>query len=210
MGILKSLATIVVVVLVLLIKLQVLSLEANNNPDLAPQANSLACETVNRSHTETIDRAVKLMRNARIGEDLYIELVERNTCIAVDSLHESVLAMAVTDANYIVASQDLLEDESIRVVAATFVHEATHIVTIQDGLDCRDSCTLIGMSGGTIALELEIPAYRAEAQYWLEKYGSDGKANPQTVEEVALNHLMFAYQQGERAFVRFVRIHLGG
>jgi hypothetical protein len=96
-----------------------------------------------------------------------------------------------------------VDDGEADVLAAIMVHEATHVDRYLQGTACSyaDRCTLLPNG---VELEEEIAAHGAEAEWWIESYGEDGKRFAFGY-DYGMNELVEAYLDGPAAFAAYVR-----
>lgn len=89
------------------------------------------------------------------------------------------------------------------VLASILAHEATHIERAVSGTACYyvDACTTLPNG---VELEEEIVAHEAEAKWWLDAYGTDGKDRAFAA-DAGQNRLKAAYLRGPADFRTFVR-----
>lgn len=83
----------------------------------------------------------------------------------------------------IVVSEEI-RDESADVQAAVLIHETIHVAQYSDSKKKRSPAECITE---------EIEAFKAEAQWWAERYGRDGKDQPNRVEQ-RMNNLVLAWR----------------
>lgn len=84
--------------------------------------------------------------------------------------------------NRIVVSEEI-RDESADVLGAVLIHETIHVAQYRDSKKKRSPAECITE---------EIEAFKAEAQWWAERYGRDGKDQPNRVEQ-RMNNLIQAW-----------------
>ena len=88
------------------------------------------------------------------------------------------------------------------VLAAVLVHEATHVDRAVSQVACYvvDACTILPNG---VAVEEEVAAHGAEAEFWLQAYGRDGK-DWAFSRDHNQNLLKSAYLEGPDSFFAFV------
>ncbi len=84
--------------------------------------------------------------------------------------------------NRIVVREEL-RNASADVLAAVLIHETMHVAQYRERSGLRSPAECV---------EDEIEAFKAEAQWWAEWHGHDGKDNPNQVEQ-RMNELMYAW-----------------
>ncbi len=182
-------------------------------PALTPKPPSQPidfCDGVTSVQKRAIADGVALWRATDEGARLYDVLVENGVCIGTQDLDfNSAYATSrwspfdgwsnseINIGDYYV---DWLYPD---VIAAILAHEATHIDRAISGTACYyvDACTTLPNG---VELEEEIVAHEAEALWWLEAYGRDGKDRAFT-SDAAENRLKAAYLRGPEVFREFVR-----
>ena len=154
-------------------------------------------------------KALDLMRGTPDGEKLFNLLVDNDVLISVEDLSYNAGFTASTWTKFgwkesnIVISSDAVRSRTVDVLAAILVHEATHAERAIDEKACfyADDCETL--SNGVDITE-EIIAHSAEAQFWEELYGDDGK-DIATGAATGENSLLDAYLSGTAKFSQFVR-----
>jgi hypothetical protein len=168
------------------------------------------CKGVTDRAGGQIDSALIQMRRTSEGARLAKMLAKHDVCIGVEDLEfNSGYASAERswtgswDDSYIAIDEDLLSIASADVVAALLVHEATHIDRYISGDACGafDGCEVLDNG---VVLEEEIAAHAAEAEWWIDVYGPNGRRTDSAY-GYSLNLLATAYRQGDAAFRDFVR-----
>ncbi len=178
----------------------------------APQLASYPiCSGVTGDDEDDLEAGMNLMRGTTEGERLFDQLVDEDICVTVEDIgYNSGYAYGrqspldgTWSESYIAVAADLLHSGETDAIASLLVHEATHIDRYVNGLACnyRDSCTTL-VNG--VDLEEEIAAHGAEAQWWVEAYGGDGKRFA-TGYDYGLNRLARAYGEGPSVFGAYVQ-----
>jgi hypothetical protein len=175
-----------------------------------PEAPVSFCDGVSSNDQRAITDGVAYLRGTDTGSRLYDLLVQEGVCIGTKNLDfNSAYATSrwSPDAGWsdseIVIGEYYVDWLYPDVIAAILAHEATHIERAVNGTACyyADACTIL--SNG-VDLEEEVVAHEAEAQWWIEAYGRDGKDRAFTT-DASENRLKAAYLRGPAAFREFVR-----
>jgi hypothetical protein len=169
------------------------------------------CPAVVRSYAERIRDGLAVMRRTSEGERLFHLLLERDACVEVEHLREPVLARALPrgplgdlwSESAIQVDADVVRDLAPDLLAPLLVHEAAHIERFVTGADCFSTRTCTFLASGA-KLEEEVAAHAAEARWWIEVYGEDGKGEPGR-HGASLDRLARVYLTGDGPFERFVR-----
>jgi hypothetical protein len=114
--------------------------------------------------------------------------------------------VALKESNIVIAS-DAVRSRTVDVLSAILVHEATHAERAIDEKACfyADNCETLPNG---VDITEEIIAHSAEAQFWEELYGKDGK-DVATGAATGENSLLDAYLSGTAKFSQFVRVLRG-
>jgi hypothetical protein len=175
-----------------------------------PEAPVAFCDGVSEVDQRAITDGVAYLRATDMGTQLYDLLVQEGVCIGTKDLDfNSAYATsrwspstAWSDSEIIIGEYyvDWLYPD---VIAAILAHEATHIQRAVDGTACYyvNACTVLPNG---VDLEEEIVAHEAEAQWWIDAYGRDGKDRAFAA-DASENRLKAAYLRGPTAFREFVR-----
>jgi hypothetical protein len=167
------------------------------------------CDTVTESQSRVMTDAVALMRATERGAALYDLLEREGVCIGIEEIeYNSAYALSRWSPENGWADSEIRVDDSFitslypDVLAAIFVHEARHIERAIERTACyyADACTTLPNG---VELEEEVEAHGAEAEWWIEMYGRDGKEwafGP----DHAQNQLKAAYLRGPAEFRDFV------
>ncbi len=169
------------------------------------------CASVSASDGRDLADAMNLMRRTDEGRRLFDQLLDELVCVGVEDIpYNSGYAYASQSSltgdwsrSTIMVDSDILHAGESDVVAALLVHEATHIDRYINGLACDydESCTVLANG---VELEEEVAAHAAEAEWWIEAYGEDGKRFAIGY-DYGLNRLADAYLEGRVAFESHVR-----
>ncbi len=183
--------------------------EEPNLGRLTGAARTPFCDDVAAEDQRPIADAINLMRRTAEGERLFRQLVDAGICVGTDEIpYNSGYAYIVKSfgswsRSYInIATRHVRADEP-DVLAALLIHEATHVDRYLNAEACtyEESCTVLANG---VDLEEEIAAHAAEAEWWIQAYGKDGKrfAFGYAFGE---NELVKAYLRGPEAFAAYVR-----
>ncbi|CAN5562512.1 hypothetical protein BH23CHL5_BH23CHL5_00600 [soil metagenome] len=184
--------------------------ETPGRPPVPAESSLNLCDDLPVHQVRTLDTAVALMRATDHGRDLFELLESEGVCIGVDNLpYNSAYAMSRYSPAAGWSESRVIIDESYvtilypDVLAAILVHEATHVDRAVNRTACyyADACTTL--ANGVI-LEEEIVAHGAEAEWWIEMYGRDGK-DWAFNKDHSQNQLKAAYLRGPGEFRQFVR-----
>jgi hypothetical protein len=171
---------------------------------------SIVCNDVTPDDAVIVQRAASLMRKTSNGDRLYQEMTDNGVCITIRELdfhaglaHPWHSLISGWKHSYIEVDTEHLRESSLDIVATTFVHESTHIDRAIHQADCsyQGDCTIL--SNG-VRLDEEIAAHGAEAQWWIDVYGTEGKA-PRTADDVWENQLAAAYETSSQFFASYIR-----
>ncbi|HEY7032449.1 MAG TPA: hypothetical protein VH482_14005 [Thermomicrobiales bacterium] len=170
---------------------------------------SVLCRDVAATEATRLSRGFALMRRTREGDRLYEELIGNNVCVTVrDLTYYAGLALprqAIGGGwghSTIEIDREQVDTAGADVLAATLVHEATHIDRSIQGTNClnHDDCTVLDNG---VVLDEEVAAHAAEARWWLAAYGRRGKTNPDSAAAWE-NQIAAAYLAGPATFEEFV------
>lgn len=168
------------------------------------------CPGAAESSIKPMRLAFGLMRGTEEGARLYTMLVEHDVCVSVADLD---YAMAYAQSRWssisgwyestIVVDRVLVRSGGAPELAAVLMHEATHVARVISGESCQlaDDCRLL--SNG-VAIDEEIAAHAAEAEWWIEAFGADGKRFAFGSQDVGENNVAEAYLAGEEAFRDYI------
>ncbi len=183
--------------------------EEPNLGRLTGAARTPFCDDVAPQDQRPIVDAINLMRRTAEGERLFRQLVAEGICIRTGEIpYNSGYAYMVKSfgswsRSYIkIATRHVRADEP-DVLAALLVHEATHVDRYLNGEACtfEESCTTLENG---VELEEEIAAHAAEAEWWIQAYGKDGKRFAFGF-DFGENQLVKAYLQGPDVFAAYIR-----
>lgn len=168
------------------------------------------CPSTGADDEQRLERGMDLMRGTTEGERLFDQLVSNGICVGTEDIaYNSGYAYGKQSpvdgswsSSYIIVATDLLRSGETDVLAALLVHEATHIDRYINDLACNytDSCTVLPNG---VDLDEEIAAHTAEAQWWIQAYGTDGKRFA-TGYDYGVNRLARAYGEGSTVFDAYV------
>lgn len=153
--------------------------------------------------------AMNLMRRTAEGSRLFDQLLDEGICVGVEEIsYNSGYALAREtsqgdwSSSYIMADRDIVDSGETDVLAALLVHEATHIDRFIHGLACslQDRCATLPNG---VDLDEELAAHAAEAEWWREAYGDDGKRFALGY-GYGMNQLLEAYLGGADEFAEYV------
>jgi hypothetical protein len=197
---------------------RVLAAEVGEDPHLPanpPSGPLPLCESVPPQSERPLAEAFGLMRATDEGQRLYEMLVTNGICIQIEDLAYNAGYSRPTwsahdgwHGSVISVDRSLVRTSSEDVLAALFVHEATHMARAVDETGCwvGDSCTMLRNG---VMLEEEIAAHAAEASWWIAMFGVDGKRFALS-EDAGENRLASAYREGDAAFTNYVREYRSG
>jgi hypothetical protein len=188
---------------------QVLVDTAAENPHFDPNPPSGAvpiCPGAAESSIKPLRLGFGLMRGSEEGLRLYEVLVDHDVCISVEDLS---FAAAYAQSRWssvtgwvestIVIDRSLVRSGGAAKLAAVMVHEATHVDRMISGQSCQlsDDCKLL--SNG-VPIDEEIAAHTAEAEWWIEAFGQDGRDMAFDSGDLGENAIADAYLDGRMAF----------
>lgn len=168
------------------------------------------CTGVSDADARDLADAMNLMRRTAEGQRLFDQLLNQGICVGVEEIaYNSGYALARETGNddwsssYIMADRDIIDAGETDVLAALLVHEATHIDRFVNGLACtfRDRCTTLPNG---VELDEELAAHAAEAEWWREAYGDDGKRFALGY-GYGMNQLLRSYLAGSEDFSAYVQ-----
>ena len=167
------------------------------------------CADVAETNARDLADAMNLMRRTAEGRRLFDQLVDQGICVGVEEIaYNSGYALAREtfpgdwSRSYIRVDRDIIDSGETDVLAALLVHEATHIDRFVNGLACTFGGTCVTLPNG-VDLDEELAAHAAEAEWWQEAYGDDGKRFALGY-GYGLNRLLQAYQEGTDEFTAYV------
>lgn len=167
------------------------------------------CATVESADARDLADAMNLMRRTSEGSRLFDQLLFQGICVGVEDLaynsgYAQTRQVSPGDwsQSFIMVDRDMIDSGETDVLAALLIHEATHIDRFVNGLACSYSGTCVTLANG-VALYEEVAAHAAEAQWWQEAYGDDGKRFTLGY-GYGLNQLLKAYLAGGDDFLAFV------
>lgn len=175
-----------------------------------PIADYPVCDGVSSDDAKRLDSGMDLMRGTDEGERLFDQLSQVGVCVRVEQLNYNTGYAYATQSpddgswagSYIAIDQDVLRSGENDVLAALLVHESTHIDRYVHHQACNytDSCTVLPNG---VDVEEEVAAHGAEAQWWIDAYGSNGKRFA-TGYDYGENRLVAAYIEGPEVFRAYV------
>lgn len=166
-------------------------------------------DSVNAVYTGVLERAFDLLRATDEGARLFDVLVNNNVLVSVEELPYNA---GYTRTRWAwhgwIGSQIVIDAESVRTrnldsLAAILVHEAAHAERAIDGEACFYEETCDTLPNG-VELTEEIAAHGAEARFWQELFGADGKRFAYGSDS-GQNRLLEAWRKGDTAFAAYVR-----
>jgi hypothetical protein len=185
----------------------------NEHPHFAavPTGDSVPiCPSVPPRYVPALTSAFGLMRGAPDGAHLYEVLVSHDVCVQLADIPYNggyATSWRETSGRWVRGSitldQDYIRSRQADVVAAMLVHEATHIERAINGTSCDDTHNCETLANG-VELDEEVAAHEAEAQFWIEAYGKNGKRFTIGA-DYGENQLASAYDDGASAFRTYVR-----
>ncbi|HET8523483.1 MAG TPA: hypothetical protein VFL82_09625 [Thermomicrobiales bacterium] len=188
----------------------------NEHPHFAavPTGDSAPiCSSVPQRYVPALTAAFGLMRGAPDGAHLYNVLVSHDVCVQLANIPYNggyATSWRETTGRWVRGSITLdegyIRSRQADVVAAMLVHEATHIERAIDGTSCDDTRNCETLANG-VELDEEVAAHAAEARFWIEAYGKNGKRFTIGA-DYGENQLASAYDDGPidfRAYVRKLR-----
>jgi hypothetical protein len=146
-----------------------------------PVSPPRVCDDMNPALVGPLNDAVALMRATATGLPLYDIIQAEGICIGgTDLPYNSAFASARWSSLDGWAGSEIRIDRSYftslypDVLAAILVHEAIHIQRAVERTACyyADACSPLPNG---VFLEEEVVAHAAEAQFWIDLYGRDGK-----------------------------------
>jgi hypothetical protein len=171
---------------------------------------SLVCDDVDAEDAAIIARSSRLMQQTTNGSRLYKEMTDNGVCVTVRELnfhaglaHPWHSLFSGWGHSYIEIDAEHLRNSSLDILTTTLVHESTHIDRAIQHADCsyQGECTVL--SNG-VRLDEEIAAHGAEAQWWIDFYGTSGKP-VRSSDDVWENQLASAYLEGSSYFENYIR-----
>lgn len=167
------------------------------------------CSGVSTEDGRDLADAMNLMRRTAEGRRLFDELVNNGICVGVEAIaYNSGYALARQASpgdwsrSYIRVDRDMIDSGETDVVAALLVHEATHMDRFINGLACTYGDSCVTLPNG-VNLDEEVAAHAAEAVWWQEAYGDDGKRFALGY-GYGMNQLLHAYRAGSEDFTAYV------
>jgi hypothetical protein len=154
--------------------------------------------------------AFGLMRGTEEGLRLYEVLIDNDVCVTIDDLSYAIAyaqsqwsPISDWSESRIVVDREIVRSGGADLLAAVLVHEATHIDRAISGASCyrTDDCQLLPNG---VAIDEEIAAHAAEAEWWIEAFGADGKNRSFGGYDYAENGIADAYLRGEDSFREYI------
>jgi hypothetical protein len=184
----------------------------NEHPHFAavPTGNTAPiCPSVPRRYVPALTSAFALMRGAPDGAHLYDVLISHDVCVQLADIPYNggyATSWRETSGRWVRGSitldQDYIRTRQADVVAAMLVHEATHIERAINGTSCDDTHNCEKLANG-VELDEEVAAHAAEARFWIEAYGKNGKRFTIGA-DYGENQLASAYDDGASAFRAYI------
>lgn len=167
------------------------------------------CAGVTETDARDLADAMNLMRRTTEGRRLFDQLVQQGICVGIEEIaYNSGYALARESfggnwsRSYIRVDRDIVDSEETDVLAALLVHEATHMDRFVNGLACTYEDRCVTLPNG-VDLDEELAAHAAEAEWWHEAYGDDGKRFALGY-GYGMNQLLEAYLAGNGEFTGYV------
>lgn len=166
------------------------------------------CDGVADGERVILTRSFETMRRTLEGVRLSDQLVAEEICVEVEPIenaggyvhYERGFFGRSADARLVVARM-MLEYGDDDTIASVLVHEATHLDRAINDIDCG-RCERLPNG---INLDEETAAHAAEAEWWIARYGADGRQSWAPYTWYSIDNLAFAYQRGPDAFREYVR-----
>jgi len=166
------------------------------------------CAGVSDGERTILARSFATMRLTDEGVRLSDLLITEDICVEVEPIEHAggyaEYSRGVLGANSkgrLVVARMLLAYGDDDTIAAMLVHEATHVDRLING----SSCGRCERLPNGLDLDEETAAHAAEAEWWIARYGPDGRQSWAPYSWYSLDNLAFAYQDGPEAFREFVR-----
>ncbi|HEY8447008.1 MAG TPA: hypothetical protein VIL01_07845 [Thermomicrobiales bacterium] len=178
-------------------------------PSQPPLGALPVCDDVPSSYGRALRLGFGLMRATEEGRRLYDMLVTTGACVGVTDLpYNSAFARAFGSpelgwvGSTIMVDRRYVRSTRADILAALLIHEATHLDRAFSGDACyyRRTCATLGNG---VELEEEIAAHTAEARWWIEVFGTDGKRFALRGDRFE-NRLARAYLDGPDRFRAYV------
>ncbi len=183
------------------------------SPALEPQpfeGEIIVCDEVTPSQRRAFEDGVAMMRATEKGRELHELLQSEGVCIGiVDLPYNSAFAMARWSPTNGWAGSEIRIDKGFvtfmypDLLAAILVHEGVHIQRAIEGTACYYAQSCTDLPNG-VHLDEEVVAHSAEAEFWIELYGRDGKDRA-FAQDHSQNRLKSVYLQGPEPFWEYVR-----
>lgn len=177
--------------------------------DPGNKPGQILCNGVGDADAMMISRAVALMRSTKEGSALYRDMLSNDVCVTVANLgNRAGLAHGIPSDgsgwqwSFITIDSDHIRQAAPDILAATLIHEATHIARAIDGVDCWHAQTCTELPNGVL-LEEEIEAHAAEARFWIARYGEDGTSGT-GYGDAWQNEIAARYLAGPETFVAYI------
>jgi len=155
--------------------------------------------SMGNSDRQALNQGLATMRRTGEGNQLFALLVTNQVCVGVqDVSYNGGFAMTRRDnqgswlGSEIRVDTGLVQTGDAEILAATLVHEATHVARAVSGTACdtTDACTKLANG---VTVEEEVAAHAAEARWWIALHGSPGDASTSGY-NAGLDDLAAAYQ----------------
>ena len=166
------------------------------------------CDSVPAGERAIIARSFETMRRTDEGVRLSDQLMSEDICVEVEGIANaggyaqySRGFLGVRTKARLVLARMLLEYADYDTIASVLVHEATHLD--RDINDTR--CGQCEYLPNGINLDEETAAHAAEAEWWIARYGPDGRQSWAPYSWYSIDNLAFAYQDGPEVFREYVR-----
>ena len=166
------------------------------------------CDGVGEGDRAVLSRSFELMRLTAEGMRLADQIVRHDICVSVEAIDyaggyarsRQTIFGDWSGTEFVIAKM-MIEYGDYDTIAATLIHEATHIDRA-----IRDSaCSRCETLANGINLDEEVTAHAAVAEWWIARYGTDGRQAWTGFSWYSHDNLAFAYQRGPDAFRDHVR-----
>lgn len=174
----------------------------------------LFCPGIDQSDEQAIERAAHEMQRTAEGGRLFRQLVFEKICVGAEDMEYAGAHTSYYSTGrglYLIRikfNPELIDQYSSEALAAVLIHEATHADRVLHKTACFQSGKCELLPNG-VHVEEEVAAHGSEAEFWIELYGTDGKAVGLTLAADDgtrfLNGLVERYNRGPEKFRQYVR-----
>jgi len=168
------------------------------------------CAGVTAGQRHQLQRGLTLMGRTVAGQRLRQLLTHHDICAGTAAIpYNGGYARAERglfggwSSSKIILDEVLVAEVDADVLASMLIHEATHIERAIAGTSCGISHDCEALPNG-VHLEEEIAAHAAEAEWWIEVHGPNGKRSL-SLAALAQNRLAASFGEGPDAFAALVR-----